>query len=182
MKSNFESPPSARRRKRAFSLVETVVAIGIFSFVIVGILGLFPAGMKRQAEARAEARARIIAESIFECIKASESLANSKIPSEIENPYGLQSRSHLQGTLLGYAQDGTSINYLWPPGSTSDWANGNIPANQSITTKARIQVTPVPDNPNLYQVTVDVGSPANLPENAMQIFSFTTLVYSPPST
>jgi uncharacterized protein (TIGR02598 family) len=173
------APKLLIQQKSAFTLVETVVAIGIFSFVIVGILGLFPAGMRRQAESGAEARARIIAESVFETIKVSDSLQNSKIPVEVGTP-NLQFRNHIQGTLLGFAQDGTGINYAWPSGSTSDWGNGNVPANQNITTKARVLSTLVPDNPNLYQVTVDVGTPANLPERAMQVYRFTTFVHSPP--
>ena len=40
------TPP---RGGEAFSLVEVTVAIGIFAFVIVGIIGLFPTALKMQA-------------------------------------------------------------------------------------------------------------------------------------
>ncbi len=169
--------PRKNHHLGAFSLIETVVAIGIFSFVIVGIIGLFPAGMRRQSEAAAETRARIIAESIFDCIKASDSLANCKIPVEIGTP-NLQFRNHIQGTLLGFGQDGTGINYAWDSGSLGDWDSANIPANQNITTKARVRAVAVPNMPNLYTVTVDVGTPANLPATVRKTFSFTTLVHS----
>jgi type II secretory pathway pseudopilin PulG len=166
---------------RAFSLIESVVAIGIFAFVIVGILGLFPAGVQRQADAAAEARARIIAESIFSAINASDSLTDSKLPPEVaEDASRLKRSDHTRGTLIGFSQDGTAVNYVWPVGSLSDWVSGNTPNGQDITIKARIQAVPVPDNPNLYQVTVDVGSPANLPESARKAFSFTSMVFSPP--
>lgn len=167
--------------RRGFSLVETVVAIGIFSFVIVGILGLFPAGVRRQAESANEARARIIAESIFQAIRASDYITDAKIPAEVDpNATGFQRRDHTQGSLIGFSQDGTAVNYVWPGGSISDWENGNTPNNQNITIKARVQAVPVPDMPNLYQVTVDVGSPANLPASARKVFSFNSMVYSPP--
>lgn len=174
-------PQTPRTFESAFSLVECVVAIGIFAFVIVGIIGLFPAGMRRQAESGAEARARIIAESIFEAIKASDSLQNSKIPIEIGSP-NLQFANFIQGKLIGFGQDGTGVNYVWPGSSTSDWDSASIPNNQNITTKARVLAVPHPVIPNLYQVTVDVGAPANLPASARKTFSFSTLFYSPPAT
>lgn len=171
------------KNDRAFSLIESVVAIGIFSFVIVGILGLFPAGVQRQADSAAEARARIIAESIFSAINASDSLTDAKIPPEVaEDARYLQRRDYTQGALIGFSQDGTGVNYVWPAGSLSDWTSGNTPSGQDITIKARVQAVPVPDNPNLYQVTVDVGLPANLPESARKVFSFTSMVFSPPQT
>jgi type II secretory pathway pseudopilin PulG len=165
---------------RGFSLIETVVALGIFSFVIVGILGLFPAGIKRQAESGAEARARIIAESIFETMRASDSLDNCKIPIEVGQP-NLQFRNHITGTILGFGQDGTGVNYAWPSGNLSDWDSENVPPGQNITTKALVSAIPDPNTPNLYQVTVDVGTPAELPASARQVFSFTTLAYFPPN-
>ena len=44
-----------------FSLVEVTIAIGIFAFVIVGILGLLPAGMRLRADSAADTRAVLIA-------------------------------------------------------------------------------------------------------------------------
>lgn len=178
MKATPRLRPS-HRRYSAFTLVESVIAIGIFAFVIVGILGLFPAGMRRQAESGAEVRARIIAESIFESIKASDTLQNSKIPIEIGSG-NLQFGNFIQGRLLGFGQDGTGINYVWPAGSTADWESGNVPPNQDITTKARILATPVNGTPNLYRVTAEIGSPANLPSAVRKTFSFTSYFFSPP--
>jgi type II secretory pathway pseudopilin PulG len=174
-------PPRQSKTVSAFSLVECVVAMGIFAFVIVGIIGLFPAGMRRQADSIAETRAKIIAESIFSAMKASENLKNSKVPIEIGSP-NLQFADYTQGKLIGFGQDGTGVNYVWPGTAINEWDTGSVPPNQDITTKARVLSSPHPTIPNLYQVTVDVGSPANLPAPARKVFTFSTLVYSPPAT
>lgn len=49
----------------AFSLIEIVVALGIISFAIVGIMGLFPVAMRAAQESQRETRAAAIAQQIF---------------------------------------------------------------------------------------------------------------------
>ena len=44
--SPTDHPPRNFCHGEAFSLVEVVIAIGLFAFVIVGILGLFPAALR----------------------------------------------------------------------------------------------------------------------------------------
>jgi uncharacterized protein (TIGR02598 family) len=177
----MKTPLHASRRlssARAFTLVESVIAIGIFAFVIVGIIGLFPAGMKRQADAGAEARARVIAESIFEGIKASDFITEVRLPQQVDSKGDPLPKADItDGVLLGFSVDGTSVNYIWRDG-VSAWDSGNnAPPEQNITTKARVQAVKVPEKPDLYQVIVDVGSPADLPADSMTVFTFTSYAY-----
>jgi type II secretory pathway pseudopilin PulG len=50
---------------RAFSLVEVVLALGVISFAIVAILGVFPIGLSTSRSAQDETRAPQIAQTIF---------------------------------------------------------------------------------------------------------------------
>lgn len=50
---------------RAFSLIEVVLALGIISFALVGIMGLFPVAMKSAQESQRETRAALIARQVF---------------------------------------------------------------------------------------------------------------------
>lgn len=56
---------SARRAAIGFSLIEIVLALGIISFALVGIMGLFPVAMKSAQESQRETRATLLARQIF---------------------------------------------------------------------------------------------------------------------
>lgn len=49
----------------AFSLVEIVLAVGIISFALVGILGMFPIALDAATRSREETQAAFIARSIY---------------------------------------------------------------------------------------------------------------------
>jgi type II secretory pathway pseudopilin PulG len=61
--SLFVNP--VRIRRAAFSLIEIVLALGIISFALVGIMGLFPVAMKSAQESQRETRSAHIAQQIF---------------------------------------------------------------------------------------------------------------------
>lgn len=182
--------------RSGFTLIESVVAIGIFAFVIVGILGLFPAAMQRQADAAAESRARIIAESIFEGIKSSDRIESpdkkeedtAKLPPEVnsdsENP-GLQRGDYVDGIVLGYSKIGTAVNMIWR-NNLAVWESADVPPNQDIVIKALVQAKELRDEDptapeNLYRVTVTVGSPAYVLATARTVFTFTNYIFLPPT-
>lgn len=58
-------PVGPRDLFRAFSLVEVVLALGVISFAIVAILGVFPLGLSTGRSAQDETRAPQIAQTIF---------------------------------------------------------------------------------------------------------------------
>lgn len=53
------------KNREGFSLVEIVMALGIISFAIIGIMGLFPVAMRTAVESQRETRATYIARQIF---------------------------------------------------------------------------------------------------------------------
>lgn len=111
----------SKRALLAFSLVEVVVAIGVVSFAIVAILGVFPIGLKTARSSGDETRAAQIAQDILTSLagQAPTRYATSSPPSIIQ-PSGFQynvplDRDFTYG-LLGAENDGTlKANYTNQP-------------------------------------------------------------------
>jgi type II secretory pathway pseudopilin PulG len=171
----------SRHAKAGFSLVEVTVAIGIFAFVVVGILGLLPAGMRLQQESAAESRALMIAEELMASVDASPSLRQVVVR---DGP-ALQSRNNsvvdvISGpVVLGYPAR-TSVPFgLWHPSRSNSpedvWDGGILPTwaiDNDIQTLSRLSATQV--SPGLYQVRIEVRAPANVPANNTTPTVFTT--------
>jgi type II secretory pathway pseudopilin PulG len=64
-----------KRSRRAFSLVEVVLALGVISFAIVAILGVLPIALQTGHSAQDDTRARQIAQDILGCV-ASQAQSN----------------------------------------------------------------------------------------------------------
>jgi len=63
--SNVPTGHSVYSVRTAFSLIEIVLALGIISFALVGIMGLFPVALKSALESQRETRAAYIARQLF---------------------------------------------------------------------------------------------------------------------
>ena len=191
LSSTARPPSSARGRFRAaFSLVEVVIAIGIFSFVIVGIFGLFPAALKQRENAAEETFAVLIAEELFAGVRAADGARGIVMrdgPGLSQNNNVQPAADLTEGPLvLGYPTQTTVPFGLWQSsrGNNPDtlWESGALPQwaiDNGIATLARMSAEEV--TPNLYQVTVEVRLPASLPLAASRPVAFTTLVYTPPA-
>lgn len=177
------------KRMEGFSLVEVTVAIGIFAFVIVGILGLLPAGMKLRAESAQETRAVLISQELFSAVRAASTLSNVILR---DGP-ALEARNNEPEDLfrgpvvIGYPSQTTVPFGLFSVRRGGDpddvWRSGNLPGwavDNDIATLARLSASNVVGYPNLYQVTVEVRSPASLNLTNSTPSVFTTFVSSPP--
>lgn len=71
--------PSASSDKSGFSLIEIILAIGIISFALVGILGLFPVAVNAATNSQRETQAALIARTIFDQLEARSESAIRKI-------------------------------------------------------------------------------------------------------
>ncbi len=162
-------PPRGLASRAGFSLVEVTIAIGIFAFVIVAILGLFPAALRQRSDAAAETRAVLIAQQVFGGVAATGSVTNA-LSSETNNPTLLNLSN---GVVLGFSQNSTTVNQI--VNGTNSWATPE--ADPNITTKALVIATNV--SPGLFNVSVQVGYPASLPADKRRLQTFSSLVYSP---
>lgn len=180
-------PPLPRRQPAAFSLVEVTIAIGIFAFVVVGILGLLPAGTRLRAESSAETRGMLIAEELFAAVRAATNLSSVIVR---DGP-GLQSRNNqpvnlkAEKVVIGYPSQTTVPYFLWGGNRgagtpDSAWVQGQMPSgavNNAIETLAQLSATNI--GGGLYRVTVEVRAPASIPLANSRPSTFSTIVSSP---
>jgi prepilin-type N-terminal cleavage/methylation domain-containing protein len=171
------------KTQSGFSLVEIVVAIGIFAFVAVAILSLFSVALKMRADSNLETKSFVIAEELFSSIK----MAGGINKAMFRDGPALQIRNNQfvdltkDSVLLGYPNDTTVPFGLWHSARGQDpnrvWENGILEAwaiaNQ-ITTLAYLKAEPT-ETPNLYKVICKIRSPATLPLNKTKTISYSTL-------
>jgi len=175
-------------RPDAFSLVEVTIAIGIFAFVVVGIMGLLPAGMRMRADSAAETRGVLISEELFAAVRAASGVTNVTFR---DGP-GLRAENNrtrnllTQQVVLGYPAQTTVPYWSFDSSPGASWTNagGNdaeIRASSvnAIDTLARLSANNEPGYPGLYQVLVEVRAPASIPLANTRPAIFSTLVYSP---
>ena len=150
-----------RARTRSFSLIEVVIALGVITVGIVGILAVFPTALQTGHSAQDETRAAHIAQSVFGSLvaQASSQFSNVQIPlsAGVSPSINLGTGSGTTPAVTAYADnDGNLI-----PNSTNAayaifiYTNNSVPGFTDLGTA------------NL--VTVRVAWPANAP-SASQTF------------
>ena len=168
-----------RRVSAGFSLVEVTIAIGIFAFVIVAVLGLFPVALRQRTDAALETRAVLVAQQVFESIRSSSSTNRIYLPPltvmGAEDPDLRFKSLGAFPVTLQFGRIGTSA--LRVNDGDSGWASGATEADADAL--ARVSIVPVAGFTGLYQVTVDYGRPASLKEAQRKSFSFAKLLYMP---
>ena len=177
-----------RQRSPAFSLVEVTIAIGIFAFVVVGVMGLLPAGMRMRADSAAETRGVLISEELFAAVRAAPSLGSVVVRDGpamlVRNNQTISITNKV--VVIGYPSQTTVPYFLWG-GERSDvgtpdsaWVQGQMPAGavaNAIDTLARLSATNL--GGGLYRVDVAVRAPASIPLANSRPSTFSTLIYSP---
>jgi type II secretory pathway pseudopilin PulG len=170
----------------AFSLVEVTIAIGIFAFVIVGILGLLPAGMRLRAESAADTRAALITEELLASVRTSSNLSSVVFRDGPRKTNEIVNLANNESVVMGYPSRTTYPFFLWhknragasdPDGA---WFRGEMPqqaVNNGIDVLARVSARLITNK--LYEVTVEVRSPASQPLRTNSVASLSTLHYSP---
>lgn len=169
----------SHRSLEGFSLVEVTIAIGIFAFVIVAILGLFPVALRQRSDAALETRAVLVAQQIFESIRSSPSTNRIYLPPLVimgaEDPDLRFKSLGAFPVTLQFGRIGTSA--LRAIDGGSGWTS--VATETDADALARISIAPVAGVSGLYRATVDYGRPASLPEAKRKNFSFTKLVTMP---
>ena len=182
------SQPTPNRRPQAlplagFTLVESVIAIGLFAFVIVGIVGLFGSALERQRQASFETRAVLMAQQITARFASAASLTRlSLITGEDTNTRATiytnfdirpANSTATSAFTVYYQQDGTAAGYM--EGNSNNYASAFVPAAISnVSTKALVTVSQEPGKPGLFRMNFEVSEPANLPANARKKQTFFT--------
>lgn len=160
--------------------------MGIFVFVIVGILGLLPAGMRLRADSAADTRAVLIAEELLASVRAAPSLNAVSVRDGPRKTNEIVNLSGNELMTMGYPSRTTYPFFLWHRSRAgaddpdAAWVRGELPSeavNNGIDILARVSSRLITNG--LYQVTVEVRSPANVPLTNTRPVTLTTLHYSP---
>jgi len=186
--SREQGAGSGERGVGGFSLVEVTVAIGIFAFVVVGVLGLLPTALKLRAESAQETRAVLIAQELFSSVQTSRGVRAVVMrdgPGLKEGNNVYPAADLVQGSIvIGYPTQTTVPFGMWHESRGNDpdnlWETGNLPGwakDNDIQTLARLRA--YEEGPNLYRVTCEVRSPANIPLVNSKPALFQTYVFTP---
>lgn len=177
--------PAAGRQREGFSLVEVTIAIGIFAFVVVGIIGMFPTALKMRSESALDTRAFMIAQQLIASVQGSPNISNVAFRDGPALGSGNTRNTNLLTgpVLLGYQVRSAMPYYFYQQNPGASWTNagGTDPqittsAVNEINTLALLTATNVPGFNNLYTITVQVRSPATLALSNTRPVVFTTLV------
>lgn len=170
--------------------MEVTIALGLFAFVVVGIIGLFPAALAQRSDAARETRARLIAEQVFEALGASQQRwidpGDFFLPplismGEDDTSEVNQLRRRGNGDfpfVLGYGDMGTAAvrvldgREIWDGGVT-----GGEESDSHFL--ALVDRQNDPQTPGLHKITVKVGFPATLPADKRRNETFTAKLYMP---
>lgn len=167
MKSEATMPPE---RDGGFSLVEVALATGLFAFVVVGIIGMFPVGMKQQAISSQENLGMAATRQIMASLAAATNAdAVSMLSAGGSNKVVTTLTS--QPLVLGYQAGSMIPDREFTADSESVWQNGS---SENIQILVRLALERRPDE--LYLVRVEASGPAAAPLTNRRVTTFTTLL------
>jgi Tfp pilus assembly protein PilV len=153
---------AARGTRDGFSLVEVVVAVGLFAFVVVGILAMFPIGLRQQARSANDFAAVQAANKVMTLIGAATNV------SEVSSYLSVNATTNVIGVSV---KDPT----VWQAVDAAVWFGGT--SQNGVDALVRILAEPVGDG--LHRVSLDISHPAVAAVTNRQVESFTTLVRKP---
>lgn len=186
----------------AFTLIEIVLAIGIMSFALVGILGLFPVALETARDSKSETQVALLARQIESDLLASQVWNVSTDPGGVQtlnwsarlfnaNSTGDAGNISKYNTLgitatLPAASASTTTTYLafannkdqelLPLGTSPTPAqfDSGVPGADYL---ARIDATyNDPDHPGLVRILITLSAPGSAPAAARRSSEFFTLV------
>jgi len=154
---------SVQKLASAFSLIEIVLALGIISFALVGIMGLFPVAMKSAQESQRETRATQIAQQIFSDLKAVP--GTNRLVAITTNILNTQSSINLttSGSIaVSYDREGRPLGIGTNHTERIFLADIQVTANSPMAGLSRVQTT--------------IETPALAATNARSKYTFVTLM------
>ncbi|PAW76509.1 MAG: hypothetical protein B9S32_14780 [Verrucomicrobia bacterium Tous-C9LFEB] len=151
---------------RAFSLVEVVMALGICSFALISVIGLFTAGLLINRESEGRIGAVNLAEKILEMrrispVSATNQMANLAIP-VLNRPYG-----------PAYLNGGSSTSYITASGYLT-----NSPGFDTYMATCQAGTNSLTGE-KVAQVYLMLSWPAQQNPSNPQAFRYETLTYIP---
>lgn len=187
--SHLPSSISIQRtfRRTAFSLVEVIIAMGVLTISLVGILAMFPVAFDTARESQYETRVAFIAESLIADLKSTSAAVSTPGPNPGDPPTITREARVLGPDLDALATinlEETADLYFAvdEEGRVSEaltataWDSGS-PGSGFIARVTSIYDTP--DHPGLVELQLVVDAPAAAPADARKSYPFVTLLSLP---
>ena len=153
-----------------FSLIEVVIALGLFSFVVVGIIGMFSVGLREQRNWTNNFAAVYATQQVMAYIDSATNLAEAApilSNTSTTNFFGI-SASWVTNEIKANITNSTNFSTL----SSSAWNSGF----SEIDVISLVRVVSRPIGSGLYELQLDVSYPAAAPLSNRQVETFSTLV------
>lgn len=129
----------------AFSLVEVVLAIGIFSFALLAVVGLLPVGLKSVKNANEEAAAANVVARISNALRQASSRD------------GINYENRFAQTSFGYAVGGAATNFGWTNLNMDAYTTSGIDSPRLV---ARLEILQPPTASAPGEAVITVAWPA----------------------
>lgn len=166
-----------RKSNAGFTLVEILISLGILVFGVVGILTLFPAGIKSTKKATEESYAAFIADSVYASLRASASQMAPGDPLLYFHD-GINGQDRLNQFELPTVNNSIGIPSIGTPPPTTGPVNTVVPtANYAQNLNAVNNFAPLGQNNAGFNVNVSDEDEAR----GLSQFSYNIQISYPPN-
>ena len=167
---------SAVPRHTAFSLLEILIALGLFAVVVTALLALFPSALRSQKESDEETRALFIASGVMEALPSPEGVF--RLATGMSNNLPVLEKITLSGGKntdysIAYDDSGEPIRKL--SAEEVEQPLSDHAASEIVT----LSLIEKPTLPGIVTAEVSVASPASAPAAGRSITRFVRLLTPP---
>ncbi len=163
------------RYRNAFSLLEILIALGLFAVVISALLTLFPIALRTEKSSGDETMATLIASGMMESLPSSEGLGSLNVATRMSNDTPVWEVIPSDGATnipVAYNASCEPVRRLTAKEAEAPLTDPAIAIVATLSlTKASV--------PGLLTAEVAVASPASAPAANRTVQKFTRLIQSP---
>lgn len=165
-----------RHHRCAFSLLEILIALGLFAIVITTLVSLFPTALRADKESDEEMRALFIASGVMEALPGADGRGSPLLATGMSNSLLLWENLRMDKTtniLVAYNNSCEPIRQL-----TAAEAEQPLPDHTALAIMT-LNLISRSSLPGMITAEVNVASPASAPTSGRTIRRFTRLVPIP---
>jgi prepilin-type N-terminal cleavage/methylation domain-containing protein len=164
--------------RSGFTLLEILIATGLFAIAVTGLIALFPMVQRVSREGEEEARATLIAQNILDALPLSAPSGSFSLATGASGGTLRFETVDPHGTSEHFVAYGASCEPLFPLVREHSDIPATDPEALDITT---LRLTVTPSLPGLVRTEVDVASPASAPASGRTTHHFVRLFPMPAS-
>ena len=152
----------SRSRREAFSLIEILIALGLFAVAVSALLSLFPVALRTEKESEEESRATLIASGIMDSLVPSDNGNFLRVATGMSN--GLPLWENIPGHLGKSTNLVIAYNVSCEPVSRLTIEEAARPSHDlRISAIVSVSLMQKASLPGMLSAEVSIGSPASAP-------------------